>query len=251
MTVMLTATPDVSLGMVTLVWSTSPAADVTALWRTDDNGTREVRTLAGLLPASSGVVEDYEAALTGTITYTAVTASLSAQDTASLGGSDTWLTIPVTPAWAVVLDLVTGLTAARASMGTVHEVIDREDPLPTLGGLRKRAGTLSLWCSSWAAARTVVEMHGKRAVLLLRQPDYPGLDLWYVPESVDVEPAPEQTTTRRWLVEVAYREVNPQTGALTGSLARDYADVIAEHTTYLDALATYSTYADLQIGPTP
>ncbi len=244
-----TATPLPALGMMRLEWG---GIVVSQLWRTDVNGTRPVRTLAGLLPAAAAVTDDYECALIGEVTYTAVSAvdGVSLEASATMTGGVSWLSIPVAPAHSIALDpatdLVTGLGSARAPMGTVHEVIGREDPLPVMGGLRRRAGALSLHCSTWAHAREVERLHTRRSVLLLRQPDHPGMDLWYVPGGdVSTSVDPETLT---WAVEVSYREVSPQTGPLTGTLGRDYSDVLTEASTYLALRVAYATYADLQTG---
>lgn len=246
MSVTLTATADAGLGRVVLEWTAT--ADVIALSRTDANGTRPVRTVDGVLPADSGVVEDYEVALLGDVTYVAETAAEADSDTVAMTGVDTWLSVPTAPANAVILDLVTGLESEQESMGTVHEVIGRADPLPVLGGLRARQGEIGLWCQDWAAAAAVARLHGHSAVMLLRQPDYAGLDLWYVPTSVRVQPSDDLTAVRRWVVSVGYREVLPQTGPLVGTLGRTYGDLVADHATYLAAAQTYDTYADVVTG---
>lgn len=240
-----TATPLPEFGAIRLEWA---GVVVDQLWRTDANGTRAVRTLEGLLPAASAVTDDYEAALVGDVTYVAVSVidGASQEATTSMGGTATWLSVPIAPAHSMTLELVTGLGSGRSPMGTVHQVIGREDPLAVLGGLRKRAGSIDMHCSTYAAAKAVEALYGAGAVMLLRQPDWAGLDLWHVPEGdVTVTPDPGTGT---WDVTVGYREVSPQAGPLTGTLGRDYSDVLAEASSYLALRLEYATYADLQTG---
>lgn len=245
---MITVTALPELGAVRLVGD-GVGEDVVEVWRTDNNGTRLVRTLAGALPSASFVLEDYEAAVSGPLSYTFQHASgwkLAA--TTALDVPATWLSLPVAPANAVELDMVRTYQDERAGMGTVHEVIGRRDPLAALGALRARAGRLELWCRDWPAAAAVVRLLDRPGVFLLRQPDYAGLDLWFVVTRISRQPHQETTEPRRWALEVEYRETNPQTGPLVGTLGRTWADVLAEYPTWLELQANNDTWADVITG---
>lgn len=242
MSITATATPVPAIGAVRL--TVSATADVVELYRTDNNGTRTVRTLAGLLPSAAFVTEDYEAATAGPVSYTVRTAAEAVTVPATAPGG-TWLTVPIAPAHAVELVDVEGYADVRESLATVHDVIARPDPLVTLAPLRTRAGDLTLWFADYPAAAGACRILAKPAVLLLRQPQLAGLDLWFVVRRIATAPRPDVTIPRRWSVVVEYRETQPQTGPLTGTLGRDWGDVLVELPTWLETMNTYSTWAEV------
>lgn len=243
----ITATPQPATASVAL--AIAPTATVTQVLRTDANGIKAVRTQAGQLPtAGAFAIVDNEAALTGAITYTVVSTAGASTTTALDLTQDAWLTVPVAPAYSQRVDLVTGASPARASLSTVHQVIDRADPVVTLGPLGLRAGTLELWCSSYQAARALEAVYASGEVVQLRQ-DVPGMDMYHVTTGTAPAPVSVNTTPRRWLLTVSFVEVAYPLGAQVGTLGWSVDDVTAAYSTVAAVALAYPTVNDLTIGP--
>ena len=251
MTTTITATPQPATASVLLEVTddTTPAAF--SLLRSDVTGIRPVR-LYPLQDLDSGslIVTDYEAALTGPIIYTVATESASASTTTTLDVDADWLNVPVAPQHSEQLELVTGLTEASEAMSTAHKIIDREDTVLTLRPLRNRAGTLELWCSTYAKARAVRAVYNRGEVVLYRQSAHPGLDMYHAATGkVSVEPAAEETTPRRWVVRVEFTEQRPPSAPLMGALGWNYGADLERNPTYAASALEFPTYADRLIGP--
>lgn len=252
----LTATPDAD-GTVLLQVSAAPAGPVT-ITRSDDNGVAGVRLLQGQTPVGGVLtVTDYEPALTGLIRYD-VTDSAAATTSASttLQGLAVGerLGVPVLPQLGVALERLTDLySSTRDTTGTVHEVIDRPDPIVTLGRARSRAGRLEAWCSTYAAARAVEQVYDRGEVVQLRQDTYPGLDMYHVAEATTLRPAELTTAGWRWVVEISYREVAVPTGPRLGDTGWTWADLSAQYPSWAAMRTAYvaaaKTWADVTAGP--
>jgi hypothetical protein len=236
---------------VSVVLTVTPTGTVTSIMRTDANGTNPVRTQAGLLPtASPFVVTDNEATLTGPILYTVQDGGAGASVTTALNvDGQVWLTVPVAPGKSLQVELNTNAQTTRASLSTVHEVIDRADPIVTLAPLKLRTGTLELWCSTYEQGRALEQLYDRGDVVQLRQ-DVPGLDMYHVTTQTSLTPASD-TSPRRWFLGVDFQEVAYPLGNQVGTLGWDFNDVAAAYSTFTAVQVTYATFNDLTIGPLP
>lgn len=189
--------------------------------RTDANGTAPVRLaplqdVAGAAGSATMTVTDYEAALTGTVAYT-LTTGAGATVNASVvnsGAPGVWLTLPAladpatpTPPPFVQLAMVTGWDESAKSNGSLHTIVGRADPIANPGPLALRAGSLVLLCADYATARAVRLLVDDGDVALLRQPTFPGGDLYLVATEVAVAPAQANAPVQMWNATVRYQEV--------------------------------------------
>jgi len=227
-----------------------PSAYVFSLTRSDANGITPVRLFQGQgIVGGALIVTDYEPSLTGPLTYT-VNTTTAVSVTTTLALPETWLTVPVAPQYSARADLVTGLTSARETTTTVHKIINRPDPILTLGALRLRSGSLTVWCPSYAVGRTLEAVYGRGEIVMLRQSDYAGLDMFHAATgNVSLALEDTMTPTRRWLLSVDYTEVKRPSGALTGAIGWTYAASTARNATYRASAIEFPTYGDLLIGP--
>lgn len=242
------AVPHPDTASVTL--TITPSSVASQIMRTDANGTNPVRTLAGLLPAPASVefvVTDYEAAIGTTVEYTVIDETVGAATSTLIATAATWLTLPIVPQYNTVPELVTGLTSTRPSATTVHTVIGRSDPVPSLGRSRLRSGTMTVWCASYADAAAVAALYANAEVVQLRQVTHPGLDMYHVATAVAVDT--DVQAPIRWSVSVDYTEVRIPSGPLLGALGWTYDDVTATYSTYLELSTAFATYNDLEVGP--
>lgn len=222
-----------------------------SLTRTDANGVRPVRLLEGQeITDGSLVVEDAEAALTGAITYQ-LTSALGAITTASTtldGVVGYYLHPALHPQWTAVLPLVTGYFATRTAATIVHEVIGRPDPVARLGALRLRRGTLTLWCESYEALTAALDVYRRGEVVLLRQGDYAGLDMYHI--ATDTQEEGFDPEYRRWRLAVTFVEVAVPRGGLLGSPTWTWDDLAATYPTWDAVMAAFPDWNAVQIGPT-
>lgn len=91
--------------------------------------------------------------------------------------------------------------------GELVTVINRRDPVGNPGVMTLRAGVLSLWFGDYADAVTARRVLERGQTVQLRQPDFPGLDLYLSVARVKLEPASLDTRVIRWQVTVDYEEV--------------------------------------------
>lgn len=213
--------------------------------RTDVNGTNRVRLYADQEPIAGALtVVDAEAALRGGLTYTVVDASGQVTASTSLDGlvAGPWLGVPVRADLGRRLDAVVDLRADRQQRGSVHDVIDRDDPVVTRRRLGRRRGTLLLTAADHGAAQAIADLYAFGETVQLRQPDHDRLDLYHEAQRV--------TVTREaagWRVEVDYVEVAAPTAPLQGSAGWTFDDVTA-FGTFADVRAAFATFSDLTAG---
>lgn len=250
-----TATADV----IHLVLANPDAFNVGKVMRSDVNGTRSVRTQTGQLPSTGGSLDffDYEAALTGTVTYTAYNTANAVIATTSHTQDyqhTVYLACPLYPSNGVVLadgDLdaatsyVTAWQAARAGRSTMHAVIGRSDPVPVLHGAAARAGTFAVICPDRAAAKQLEDQLSLPQAFQLRQTDVPGLDMYFVVAGLDSQNIAD-TNAPRWHVDVAFQEIAWPPGTFTPTSVWTYADVLAAgYGDYNGLAVSFATYATL------
>lgn len=220
------------------------------LTRTDANGTRSVRLLDGQeIIDGTLIVEDAEAAMVGPVSYQLTSASGAvSQVVTTLDGAGGYRLAPaVYPQWAVTADLVTGYDATRPSSSVVHEIIGREDPVVRLGPLKLRRGTLTFWCASYATLRAALDVYRRGEVVLLRQPDFPGFDMYHV--VTEARESGYDEGRQRWRLDVTFIEQNYPLGPLLGAARWTWDDLVALCSTWDDVARMFPTWNDAQIGP--
>jgi hypothetical protein len=182
----------------------TPNESITSIARIDATGTYEVRTPAGYLPWSAGArtLVDYEAPLTGPVTYRAGNAAVTV---AAPAAPVPWLINPQDPSKSVALVQVTEYGAGRVSQTIVHEVPGRRQPLLNLGELAGRTGTLGLWCETATDGRRL-EAALDGTVLLLKAPTA-GMDMFFTALATQLDPDEDN-----WMLSVDYQEADRPAG---------------------------------------
>lgn len=237
----ITAAPDTDAGTITL--TIAHTAPVTTLYRADGNGTHPVRLPPGTLPTGATgtlTVTDHEAALTGYIEYRTDTE----QTAATLDGAVLpRFVLPSTPVYAVQVETVTNYTANRTSTSTVHEVINRPDPLLKLGRLRPRTGTLEVISATYAGTRDLEAVFERGAIVLYRQIEHQGADMYFHAEAIDTMPA-----SGKWRTAISYREVTWPDGDIQTPAGWTFTGLAATGGTFNDVARDYRSFVDLTLG---
>lgn len=203
--------------------------------------------------SSAGTYFDGNTTDTGTETYAWTGTTNNSTSTLSVFIPSTPVTqpfihLPVLPQYRAELDAVTDYDATRDAVSTRHEVVDRADPIYRLGPQRTRQGTLQVWASDYETALLVEAIFTHSEVAMLRQPDYPGMDMYFIPERTRLSPGTASVEGQRWSVEVGFVEVLAPTGPLQGAAGWTF-DNVAAYATFLDVRASFATFSDLTVGP--
>lgn len=233
---------------------------IIGLTRSDTNGARDVRAVEGVrMEDGTYLVTDHEAALTGLIVYTVATQRVDVPDpapTTEVATASTRLDVEgnrftqvVTPRLTASSPIVETYEADQPGSGTVHDVIDRRDPLVTKGVLRLRRGRMTVWNLDYDRALALVALFDAGDEVLWRQDEHAGLDMYFVPQNARTRPYDAQTHVRRWAVELDYVEVAVPTAPIAGDAVWNYRAGAERNATYWDDLREFPTYADRRNGP--
>lgn len=244
---MLTLTPDQRTGSVELNLST--AAGVTAIVRADINGTRPVRLERGTLPATGKLtVTDWEPALSGLIQYRLIGPVLEDSAWTALPKAELpRFVIPSIPQFSVIAQAVTEYSAARQSRSVFHKVIGRAAPLVAEGELEPRTGTLTCLFDTYAEAKDLEDLLERGQTVMYRQQEHPGLDMYFHPERVSINPDPE---TETWTLAIDYIEVAFPAGAVLSAAAWTFDALAKKYPSFEAVTDAYSSFHNLTIGET-
>jgi len=233
---------------------------VVGLTRSDGNGARDVRAVAGVrMEDGTYLVTDHEAALTGLITYTVATQRIDVPDpstTTEVATAQTRLNVTgnrftqvVTPRLTESARLVETYDAGQASSGVVHVVIDRADPIVTKGPLRRRRGRMVVWFETYERALEFTHLFDAGDEVLWRQDGYAGIDMYFLADNVRTAIYDARTRPRRWNVALDYVEVAFPTAPVAGDAEWNYRAGAERNATYWPDLREFATYADRLNGP--
>lgn len=230
-----------------LVLTITATEQIDRVMRSDANGVAEVRTLPGIFPKAAGgaalVLTDYEAA-SGTVSYTAGTATR--QTAWALPGP--WLFVPVMPNYSVQIKSLLDYSAGGDSLGSVHELLGRDDPVAILRGMATRRGTMKLYCGTFAEAMTVVNATRRGEVLMLRQPEHQGMDMYFTATSYGIPVLESRGGASVFGVDLGYVQLARPSGALSGALGWTFAALAAAYPTFSALPAAYATFQDMLLN---
>lgn len=226
---------------------------VTRIQRTDANGSYDVRTLPGFLPAAPGTttLDDYEPG-NGLSTYTVTTSGDTIQGTATLPLGAPWLGVPVTPQFSARLQSVMSYGAALDSRSTVLEPEGSPFPLVISRATSSRRGSMELWAGDYPAALALMRVCGRPGVKFLRQADHAGMDMFFHAPTAELTTLKTEGKASVFGVRVQYIEV-PRPGApLSGALGWTWGALKNSYATWGDVFNAFATWGDVRTNrPTP
>jgi hypothetical protein len=247
----LTITPNAATGSHQL--SIVPTGTVTRIQRTDANGSYDVRTLTGQLPwtVAQGTLtlDDYEAA-NGSATYTVTTAADVVTAVAVLTLAKVWLGVPVTPQFSAQVDAVLDYGAGLDSRATVLEPDGSPFAVVVTRSASSRRGNLELFAGDYPAALALLRLVGRGQVVLLRQSQHAGMDMFFVATSADIKALVVAQGDSRFSVKVSYIEVPRPTSPLSGALGWTWAELKNTYATWGDVFADFATWGDVRTNRT-
>lgn len=215
--------------------------------RSDANGVAEVRTLPGVFPKAAGgadlVLTDFEAA-SGAVSYTAGTATKSI--TWALAGP--WLFIPVMPNLSVQLASILDYSAGGQSLGSVHELLGRSAPVAILRDMGSRRGSLRIYAGTLAQALRVVNAARQGQVLMLRQPEHQGMDMYFTATGYGTPVLETRGAGTVFGVDLSYIELDRPAGPLSGALGWTFAALASAWPSFATLPAKYATFQDVRLN---
>lgn len=219
----------------------NPEGITTQITRFDANGNATVRVPAGTFPRSTVLTYiDFEAALGSPVIYTAGNASA----TITLTGELPMLVAPLRPAMSHIVDMVTEYDAGRPSLGTIHQGIDRTDPLVALGRLTMRSGSLRVWVPTAGRGRMIESTIDRSGVMLYKQIDHPGLDMYFTVTGSTLAPAQEG---QGWILTLNYQEIARPTSPISENVWT-FGDVATSYTSFANVTASYDDFEGLSLN---
>lgn len=243
-----TVTPSLSTAVMTI--RIDHNSTVTGVERADANGTRPVRT-RGIFPVSgagSFSIADYEAALSGRVVYrvflTSGTLTVDTTfDSPSRVQSPRFI-LPTVPQHSVAVDNVMSYDEEQQTGSTIHEVIDRPDPLVILGKLRTRRGNLEMVIDSYRETRALRSVLYEGSVVLFRQTENAGQDVYFVPLNYKCVADPDSDT---WRVTVGFVEVDYPTGNIRSTAGWTFTALKTDQASFSDVARNYETFVNLEV----
>ena len=106
-----------------------------------------------------------------------------------------------------ITSILVDLTTTRVPQTILHDVIGRDDPIPHLGVLGTRTGTMGFRCSSYDAAEAIAHLFGGRVVHVTTT-EYPAFSgAKTIATRVSITPFERFATAWAWDVTVDFDEV--------------------------------------------
>lgn len=221
--------------------------------RSDANGVSSVRLRTGQAPIGGVLtVTDYEPALLGNVTYDVVDVEqVRTTATTSLAGLVTTPRIVGVqePQLVAAPELVTGYDAQRESGSAVLRVIGRGDPVVLLAPTRTREGRLEVWARDYADALEAADVMAESKILLLRQTTHPGMDMYFLAQSVSTQPLQRVEDGWRWQTTAQYIEVRNPNLPLLGASGWTFDDVVAGYPSFAALRSAFDSFNELVVGP--
>lgn len=227
-----------------------------SLTRADSSGTASVRVrpgdVFGYIPGAGVniITTDYEPAQ-GAVVYTVTdSAGASAQVSVSFALDGPWLFVPVLPNYSSKLQSVTSYTAQVSGRSTVLEPLGKTTPTVVIRPMGSKRGNLGLWAGTYAAAQGILDTLSRGEVLMLRQPEHQGMDMYFIAQDADIATLAVAGQDTVWGVQVGYLQVARPTGDLAAALGWDFTAVAAAAPDFATLRLQYATFEDLRLNET-
>jgi hypothetical protein len=247
----LVLTPQAPTASVLIQITGAPAGPV-VITRTDANGTNLVRLRVGQAPIAGALtITDYEPALVGVLTYDVVDSALvTTTSSTTLAGlvSSPQITGVQLPGLDFQPQLITGYTAGREASSTVHDIVGRGDPVVVLGPTRTRKGRVEVWVADYAEGMDLIAVLAQARILMLRQPDHPGMDMYFLATSIPIEPLQKTAQGWRWSVEFDFVELRSPALPLLGAAGWTFDDVASGYASFASVRAVFADFDELLVG---
>lgn len=198
------------------------------------------------------VITDYEAA-SGPVRYDLISGSgeVVSINVAGFVLDGPWLFTPIVPGYSRKAVAVTGIDTKLDDNSNVFAgLLGRPDPIVVMRPPGLRTGTMEIYAGTYADALEILSPLQQATVMMLRQPEHAGMDMYFAPAGGTPQIVNLTTNAGRtvWGVRVPYVEVKRPEGDLAGALGWTYADLLAAVPRYSDLRRTFATYADLRIN---
>lgn len=220
------------------VITVTPSGTVNSLTRADRNGNADVRVPPGTFPTTAPfTITDWEAALGTSVNYTVHGYSSAL----TLPSRSPWLVTPLRPAYSMELEQVSDLSVSRSTLATIHQVVDRPDPLVSLGRLGTRTGNLDIYCEDLASATSRANILDLAGLLQLKTPEL-GLDMYFIPLGASTRQVDGAT-----MLSVNYQETIRPTSPITAG-SWTFSSVSTAYPSFNTITSAYQDFEGLSLN---
>jgi hypothetical protein len=220
----------------------TPATATTGYkWLGNENASQSVEIDGSLL-----VLDDYEPAA-GIVNYVVQDSKGAIITEASVSTSfdmdSPWLSVPTMQTLSRPVESVLTYDATRDTRSTIIDIPGRPDPVVVLRVMSTRRGSVEIFTGTHAEAAAIISLCDRGEVLMLRQPDHMGMDMYFTALSADIRVL--QTSGKRTVFSVVLRYVETRfpAGALLNEPGWDFTGLAAENTSFT---ALSNRYRDFQ-----
>lgn len=218
-----------------------------SLERADSNGLHPVRLETAFPLNQEIIIDDFEAAMTGPVTYSLFSETSSTTHTLQSPGYQLPLVhCVINPIQRYRLENVVTISNDRTWDTAISPIIGSAFPRAIPG--KTQAITFAMAClfESHGAAQTFIRSLDGSATYMLRQTEHQGLDAYFTPLSARLSPATTDGKNTVWNVELQCQELAYPSGKLLSSIGRSYGDDLDDAPTYRASILTRPLYQNRQ-----
>lgn len=236
---------DTTRGCVTL--SLTVTGPNHTLERVDANGLHPVR-LENQLPLNQEIViDDFEAAMAGPVTYSLFSETSSTTHTLQAPGYQLPLVhCVINPVQRYRLDNVATISNERTWDTAISPIIGAAFPRAIPGKAQAITFTMACLFESHGAAQTFIRSLDGSATYMLRQYEHQGLDVYFTPLSARLSAVTTDGQNTVWNAEVQCQELAYPSGKLLSSIGRSYGDDLDDAPTYRASTLARPLYQNRQ-----
>jgi hypothetical protein len=129
----------------------------------------------------------------------------------------------------------------------VHEAINRADPIVITRSMALRRGQVTVYAGDYEQAAGILDSCDRGQVLMLRQPEHAGMDMYFIAEKTAVAVARAEGANTLWSVAIDYVEVTRPTADIAGALGWTFAALAASAPDFWTLTHRYASFEDMRL----
>lgn len=153
-----------------------------------------------------------------------------------------WLSVPTLQTLSRPVASVIAYDAMRDTRSTVIDIPGRSDPVVVLRVMGTRRGSLELFTKSYAESAAIISLCDRGEILMLRQPDHMGMDMYFTALSASVKVLQTSGPRSVFSVVLRYVETRFPVGALMSEPGWDFAGLAAENDRFTQIATEYRDF---------
>lgn len=153
------------------------------------------------------------------------------------------------PNLSMRLEAILEYSSSRETGSTVHNIINRADPVVVFGEHKLRKGSMEIFANSYADLLEIEAIVGTGQTLLLRQTENAGMDMYFYGVRTEQMVLFRPSDPSKWSLLVEFVETAYPYDYLLGTYGWTIADALARNATILEELTEFPLISDGVEGP--